>query len=314
MWKNLFFFSLSQRIGILVLLVLIILTATINFALPYFQKDVDFEMDAETTALFEEFKASLVCVDSLKAAERNSMYQNKYASHAFDKTSNQSYEYFPFNPNNLDSLGFISLGLRPFAISNILKYRAQGGEFKIKADFSKIYGVSQDKFEELYAYLNLPEKLTPNEAKADFQQEVDSLTIAQSPIIIVELNSADTTELMQIKGIGKGYARSIIKFRQQTGGFADVEQLLEIYGMTQENYDRIKDFCTVDANLINPININTASIERLKSHPYLNFYKAKQIYELRRKQGKLTNWDDLQELSEVNDSIIQRIKPYFKFE
>src|SRR5690606_15943698 len=104
MWKNLFFFSLSQRIGILVLLVLIFLAATINIAVPYFQKDVDFEMDAETTALFEEFKASLVCVDSLKAAERNSMYHNKYASHPFEKTINKSYEYFQFNPNYLDSL------------------------------------------------------------------------------------------------------------------------------------------------------------------------------------------------------------------
>lgn len=132
--------------------------------------------------------------------------------------------------------------------------------------------------------------------------------------ILVELNSADTAELMIIKGIGKGYAHSIIRFRRQTGGFVHVEQLREIYGMTPENFDRIKSYCFVNPDLINKINVNTASVDKLKKHPYLNFYQAKQIYELRRKRGKLSGFYDLKGLSEMNDSTLMKIMPYLSFE
>jgi DNA uptake protein ComE-like DNA-binding protein len=84
--------------------------------------------------------------------------------------------------------------------------------------------------------------------------------------------------------------------------------------MTTENYRRIAPHCTVDPAFIHKIKVNTASIERLRSHPYLNFYQAKQIYELRRKNGRLTSFQDIEKLSEMNDSVLRKIRPYLSFE
>jgi len=131
---------------------------------------------------------------------------------------------------------------------------------------------------------------------------------------MVELNSADTTQLMQVYGIGRGYAKGIVRFRQKTGGFVSVDQLSEVYGMRQENLERIRPFCKVNTDLVKKLNVNSASIERLKGHPYLNFYQSRAIYELRRKKGKLKNINDLKVLSEFSSESLSKIEPYLNFE
>ena len=132
--------------------------------------------------------------------------------------------------------------------------------------------------------------------------------------MLVDLNSADTTLLMQIAGIGRGYAKGIIRFRQQTGGFVSIDQLGEVYGMRQENLERIRPFCKVNTDLVKKIKVNMASVERLKGHPYLNFYQSRAIYELRRKKGKLKNISDLKVLPEFTPESLSKIEPYLNFE
>ena len=73
-------------------------------------------------------------------------------------------------------------------------------------------------------------------------------------------------------------------------------------------YD-INRFC-----LLSKIYINKASVERLKSHPYLTFSKAKEIYELRRDRGKLKNIDELRKLHSLSDEDLLKIEPYLSFE
>src|SRR5690606_32267965 len=108
--------------------------------------------------------------------------------------------------------------------------------------------------------------------------------------------------------------RSVIRYRQAAGGYVRVEQLLDIYGMTEENYARIIPHIWVDTTLVQKININTASVARLKSHPCLNFYQARQIYELRRQKGKLSGMSDLQYLSEMDEKSLEIMQYYFNFE
>jgi competence ComEA-like helix-hairpin-helix protein len=308
MWKNFFFFSGSQRAGIVLLVFLIVLFSIINFYLPKFSGEVSFGADSACLTEFESFKKSLLSLDSLKKMERIQSFENRVNYTFRDNFKNRTCRLFYFNPNELDSAGFISLGLKPYVASNIIKYRMKGGKFRDKKSFSRVYGIPEEKFIELEPFIAIPsEDLTVAESNHDKDTE-------KNVISIVELNSADTTDLMKIKGIGKGFARSILRFRQQTGGFVGVEQLREIYGMTPENFERIKSYCTVNPDLVNKININTASVDKLRAHPYLNFYQARQIYELRRKRGKLTGMTDLKSLSELNDSVLLKIKPYLKFE
>jgi competence ComEA-like helix-hairpin-helix protein len=119
---------------------------------------------------------------------------------------------------------------------------------------------------------------------------------------------------MQVKGIGRGYAKGIVRFRRETGGFISVEQLREVYGMSPENFERIRSSCTVNIDLVRKINVNTATVERLNAHLYLNFYQSKAIYELRRKKGKLNGMTDLKGLSEFKPEDLSKIQPYLTFE
>jgi competence ComEA-like helix-hairpin-helix protein len=311
MWKNFFYFSGSQRAGILVLFFLILMISLIDCFLPVF-----FEPEVEQTDhlfLVEviDFQKSLQSIDSVNNAQRLHNYQSyNYSSSAYNKTAyKKTPTLFPFNPNELDSSGFVALGIKPYVVSNILKYRRKIS-FRDKESFARIYGLSAEKYNELAKYIQLPDvKHVRNDSAC---RNVDK--VVENHVFSVELNTADTAELMQVKGIGRAYARAIVRFRKQTGGFNSIEQLNEIYGMTPENFDKIKTYCTVNPELIQKISINIASVEKLKAHPYLNFYQAKQIYELRRKKGKLSGIGELTKLSELNEITIRKISAYLNFE
>lgn len=307
MWKNFFFFSGSQRAGIILLLFLILLVLTFRFVwLERVNNNFAFESDSAFLQEFEDFKQSLVSIDSLRKAERENRF--KRASQA----SIAAAELFPFNPNELDSAGFVRLGLSQRIASNILKYRSRGGRFRDAEGFSRVYGISEAKYAVLKPYIIIP-------AEKKLPAETDSIPLGTDKSQLelhfwVELNTADTTELMRIKGVGRYIASGIVHYRNQLGGFLKTDQLLEVRGITPENFDAISSFCKVNESLIRKIRINTASVDRLRTHPYLNFYQARQIYELRRKKGKLQNIDELSKLSELDNITIEKIKVYFSFD
>ena len=307
MWKKYLSFSRGQRVGIIVLITFILIAIALNFALPLFftsndNTNDDFLDEAKT------FRENLQSLDSIRQVERQRQYEERYVKryeNQYPKNEkktdkkDENYTLFAFDPNKVDSAAFIKLGLKPYTVSAILNYRKKDGVFRTNADFAKIYSVTPEKFAELEPYITIK---FLEEAKINAQN------------VIVELNSADTTELMQVKGIGRGYARSIVRFRNETGGFISVEQLQEVYGMRPENYERIRPFCIVNANLVQKIKINTASVDHLNRHPYLDFYQSKAAYELRREKGKLKNFDELKSLKEFTPETLAKIQPYLSFE
>ncbi len=308
MWKDFFYFSKGQRMGIIILIVLILMSLAVNYLLPVFfpvtQKD-----GTAFLSEVEKFKKSLVSLDSLRQLEwqhQNDERQRQYKQNSISfpaKNKPGSYTLSSFDPNLIDSAALVHLGLKPFISGNILKYRKAGGRFKTKEEFGKVYGIQPEKFKELEPYI----------AIAEIKPVLNEKPIKRTDII-VDLNSADTTLLMQVKGIGRGYAKGIVRFRQQTGGFVSLDQLSEIWGMKPENLERIRPFCKVNVDLVQKIKVNSASAERFKSHPYFNFYQAKALYELRRKKGKIKDINELKELSEFSPESVLRLKPYLNFE
>lgn len=309
MWKDFIYFSRTQRIAICALIICFVTAIAAHYFLPriiHAGHVTNNEFMDETI----RFRKNLINKDSLRKArwaQRQLEWQERIL-HEYDyRTRKPSikahYTLFTFDPNTLDSSGFILLGLKPFMAKNIGKYRKAGGHYKNADDFAKLYGLSTEKFNELKPYISIatppePEKRTTNK-RTD---------------LIVELNSADTTLLMQIKGIGRGYAFAIIRFRQQAGGFASVNQLTDVYGMTAENVEKIKPFCRVDERLIQTIRLNTATVGKMKNHPYIGFYKAKNIYEYRRKKGKINSIEELRDIPDITEKDIEQLRPYLNFE
>lgn len=310
MWKDFLYFNKGQRIGIVILLCLI-LVALFVFGFFYFSS---VDKPVAGTEYLEEarrFEQNLIEADSIKKLEWHKKYER-----ADSVENNRKYAHVTkiqlvnFDPNSIDSVGLVGLGLKPYVASNILKYRRKGGVFRTKESFSKVFGITKEKFTELEPFIvinstQIKSSKIDSAIKVRKEQKIENL--------IVEINAADTTELMKVKGVGRGYARGIVRFRQQTGGFARIEQLREMYGMTDQNYEKIKSSFTVNLNLIKKINVNTASVERLNAHPYLNFYESKAIYEYRRRKGKLSKIDELNNIDGLSSETISKIAPYLDF-
>ncbi len=311
MWKDFFYFSKGQRTGIVVLILLILFVVVLNVFLPRIISPNP-EPTADVQAEMLAFRSNLRSLDSLRAITRQQEFESRFRSNYtyrdFADTQTR-YSLFPFDPNTADSATFVKLGLKPYVASNILKYRAKGAQFRTAESFSKVYGISAEKFSELEPYISI--KSSETALRSDSAKQI---SVQKQENSVVELNSADTTLLMQVRGVGRFLARGIVRFRTQSGGFVSVEQLRDVYGMREENYLKIKDSFRVNQGLVQKIQVNTASVDKLKNHPYLNFYQAKAIYELRRKVGKLKSVHDLKQIEQLDEQTLVKLTPYLSFD
>ena len=313
MFKDFLYFSKGQKIGLIVLTIIIVLLIAVNLTVPYFIKRPAVENNKEFIAQYEKFKNSL--------KDKPQHYQ-KYSP--FDE-KNKNYDNFPksatvkpfaFDPNTLDSVGFVKLGLKPFAAKNIINYRKKGGKFKTADDFSKIYGILPEQYEKLKPFIDIPsEFLTQNINKKEAKntENIEQKYSVKSDTVHIELNAADTADLQKLRGIGSGWAKAIVAYRQKLGGYVSVNQLLEIKNFPSETFFKIEKNLSVDVSKVQKIEINRANVEFMRKHPYLDLYKAKAVYDLRLNKKTLKNIDELNILSEFSTEELQKIAPYFDF-
>lgn len=131
--------------------------------------------------------------------------------------------------------------------------------------------------------------------------------------VVVELNGADTLDLQQLRGIGPGFARRIVAYREKLGGYVGKEQLLEVFGMDTARYRGIEGSVRVDAAAIKGIDVNTATFKELMRHPYVQFAAAKAIVLHRQKVKVIRSADELKALPGVSDSLFRRMLVYLRF-
>lgn len=125
-----------------------------------------------------------------------------------------------------------------------------------------------------------------------------------------ELNTADSLDLVQLYNIGPVIARRILKYRSMLGGYVRKEQLREVYGIDSARYNDIAPHLTVDPSHINKLDINTADIDQLKHHPYLDYYQAKAIIRLREEKGDYKSVSDILNIPIIDSETFTRIEPY----
>lgn len=131
--------------------------------------------------------------------------------------------------------------------------------------------------------------------------------------LVVELNTADTTTLMLLHGIGPTFAKRIVRYRERLGGFVDKGQLMEVYGFTPELLGHIEPYITINADSIRRICLDTITLKQLIRHPYIEYYQARDIIRLRDRGIRFTTVDDLRAVPSMADSTLQRLLPYIEF-
>ncbi len=174
---------------------------------------------------------------------------------------------FKFNPNLVTMEQLQCLGLSANQAQVVLNYREKGGVFTTKEDFRKIYSLPDGFYEMVKDSMILPDMKAKQGAKIHIEP--------------LELNGADSLQLLDIPGIGPYYASKILALRERLGGLAYIGQLLEMEGMDSARLAPIEPFLTVDTSKIEKKDLNKATFQELSSNPYIGAYIARSIVNLR---------------------------------
>ena len=126
----------------------------------------------------------------------------------------------------------------------------------------------------------------------------------------IEINSADTTAFISLPGIGTKLALRIVTFREKLGGFYSVEQIGETYGLADSTFQKIKQYLKLDNPSVKKININTATVDEMKTHPYIKFSIANPLVAYRSEHGSFSKVEDIKKVMAVTDDIYKKIVPY----
>lgn len=298
MWKDFFYYTKSERRVILLLLAIALLLLGI-WAITEYLRPVEVPV---TLSESEEIDSFLANLEKQEKIRKSHTPKNEISA-----------VLQPFDPNTADSVLLRQLGLPVYIVRNILKYRAKGGVFRSPESFSRIYGLKEEVYQKLKPYITIAPLVSVSHVRTDtFRQLKD--TIPYIPKYeegtIVDLNKADTSILKRIPGIGSTLARMIVVYRQRLGGFYDVSQLQEV---PHVGVELNKWFVVTPAGL-HKIQVNSASLDKLRSHPYMDFYKAKAIMEYRRKRGKIKGLSQLSMFEEFTEKDLKRLSPYLTFE
>lgn len=319
MWKkfsvDLLNFTKKERSGNIIILIIIVLLCLLPFIFPLFVKDKKYNHSN-----FEKEIATLKIKQADSAVTNFSTSNDDYP--AYYQPSEKNYpsknikgELFYFDPNTLNEEGWKKLGLRDKTIATIKNYLSKGGKFKKPDDIGKIWGLSKQDAERLIPFVQLQieskEKSYTNfeEAKPVAKQEKKIYTPTS-----IDVNVADTTAFISLPGIGSKLSQRIINFREKLGGFYKVEQVAETFGLPDSTYQKIKDRLVLKTATVKQININTATIDELKSHPYLRYTIANAIVQYRNQHGNFSSVNDLKKVMAITEDIFLKASPYLKVE
>lgn len=260
-------------------------------------------------------------------AEDQKILDSLVARLQFELSSEKSIEIKlrPFDPNVASVQELEALGVPSFLSQRIDNFRRAGGRFNIKSDLAKIYDFPDSLYQNLVPFINLPEKR--ESVKGTFEanaKPVERANIRASYInrkdrydsepLLLDINLADSLDFQKLYGIGPGYSRRLVAFREALGGYHAIEQVRDLYGMTDSLYHQIKSFLTIsDTVTLKVIPINVATFEQLNAHPYISYELTKEILSAKSKYGKFKQLEDLKRLTLLDSLSIAKLGPYLKF-
>lgn len=307
--KDFLYFSRGERRGVWLLCFLILLVVCAGPAYRYWRDGRSQPSASERAMLtalqqeYADFERSLRDEEQRRAERRS-----------YEKRPDAVLRPFFFDPNTANSADFRRMGLPGWMARNIVRYRAAGGRFRRAEDFRKIYGLTDEQYAVLQPYIRLAPADSARGVPRLFLPRADTDSVVRPfkyPAgVVVDLNRADTAELQKIPGIGSGIARLIAGYRQRLGGFYRIEQLGEI------NLDvgQLRAWFSIDTTAIRRINLNRVGVDRLRRHPYFNFYQAKAIVEYRKKRGPLRNMVPFFLHDDFTKADLEKMSHYICFE
>ncbi|MEK6480010.1 helix-hairpin-helix domain-containing protein [Catalinimonas sp. 4WD22] len=302
--RDYFGFSRTETRGLFFLLSLVTIAI---FTTIYIEKTA--------TANYQDRATDLIILDSLLSeleivTQPHIVHQENVDVHK---------DLFLFNPNDASFETFRQLGINEKLAARILSYRNKGGRFYEAKDLLKIYDFPVSLYQTLEAYIDIPQMKTEvrsvsfekiNEAtKAEWEDvEVES---PKTEKLYLDINQADSLELMRLKGVGTVLSSRIVKYREQLGGFHSLDQLKEVYHISEEAMHSLEESSFIQDDFeTKKIKINEVDFKSLLKHPYIDYDLAKAIMNHRRIYGNFSSTDQLREVYYIKEELLVKLLPY----
>lgn len=260
-----------------------------------------------------------------ESKKRQQNYHNQQKSSFLHKKSKKAAKHksgfrkikFVFDPNLLSDDSLRMLGFSDFVVNNISKYREKGGKFRHGDDLKKVFGMDESLLQSLMPYIQIENKserindetrLTYEKKPMSELSKIDDLKNSE----ILELNSADSSQLVSLKGIGPFYAKKILSMKNKMGGYFSKEQLLECGILPEEVYFKIENQILTDPGKMERIQINKADFKTLIQHPYLSENLVKIILKYRENHGPFSSLEELKNIKIMTKEKFDKLINHFK--
>lgn len=294
---NYFNFNRRERNGITFLIVIVFLLLLIDIFLPYFLRD----------------ESASIQIRRIEIEQPGMDYRKEKGKHfVFLAHHKAEYKLHPFDPNLMDEQEAMRLGIPKQVVATLLKFRSKGFKFRSAEDLKKVYGFRDSDYLRLKDFVRISDQSNqkPETQKALPTQYQENVVTTKR--IVLDLNAADSLSLLSLPGIGPKLTARILKFRDALGGFYSVQQLKEVYGISDSLFSTLAGRIIVSNVAVRKINLNQIPADELKKHPYVKPQTAQVIINYRLKHGKFSSPNQLMETGAINEEWLKRMGPYLE--
>jgi len=272
-----FGFTRRERSSTFILLLIIVLVFAFRYAVP----------------------ARKICIEDITSTF--SYIDNSAGSQNLEIPS--AIPLFLFDPNTASYDTLVKLGLDAKVANTLINYRSKGGKFNKPSDIKKIYGMDDNKANELIPFIEFCADTIKRSEKVNNGR--------QKPLI--DINNCDSALLITLPGIGPVLSVRIIKYRNLLGGFARIGQLREVYGLPEETYKVISSRIFIDTLALTMISVNSADYSEFSRLPYFERYEVTAILKYRELEGRIERMKDLIDNKLITEEKAAKVSPYLTF-
>lgn len=294
-FTELFTFTKQERRGIMTFLVLTTIVILIAQWWPVQYADHD-----------QDYSQYYLPDDSLDIQEANDdipfWYENTKQS---EKKPNQK---FRFDPNNICYDSLLLLGFSKYGAKSLTNFTSKGGRVYDSKKFKTIFGIDTNLVNVLIPYIDFPKE------KEETKQNPNKKEIVTVHQEMVELNSADSTTLNAIKGVGPFMVKRLLNYRQRLGGYLSLNQIDELNILHDSIFGPVKQYFYVDPTLIKKLNLNKADYKTLIKHPYLTQDAVNAILKYRKQNGPFADVKHISRIVALKEEVGNKISPYLTVE
>ena len=290
-FKSHFWYHKSQRNGIFILILLIVIFQFIIVFVDFYSEE-KVNIDTPKVIAFHHQ------IDSLRKIN----------------LENKRLKIFPFNPNYITDYKGAQLGMSLVEIDKLLAFRKTGKFINSRKEFQKVTTISDALLNSISPYFKFPDWVVERNQNMQLSSSRDTRLFAKKSKYIltsIDINLAVKEDLKTINGIGEKLSERIIKYRSKLQGFSSLKQLYEVWGLDTEVVDKLLlVFKVINLPNIKKINVNTVSFRELLKNPYLDYELCKKIFEYKEEVAELQDISELKNIIDFPLELYDRIVLY----